>query len=120
MVMVRPARCTRALLLLAAGLAVVAPAAASAATIKVTTTADELNAGSKCSLREAIWSANHDAASMAPGCTSGSGADLVKVPAGAYNLTIAGAGEQLDASGDLDLTGPVTIEHRGDSPATVN
>ena len=99
-------------------MAIVAPA--SAATIKVTTGADEFNSGAKCSLREAIWSANHDTAALAPGCQSGSGADLVKVPAGTYNLTIAGAGEQLDATGDLDVTAPVTIEHRGDGTATVN
>ena len=94
--------------------------AAAAATIKVTTAADEFNAGTKCSLREAIWSANHDLTTMAPGCDSGSGADLIKVPAGTYDLTIAGAGEQLDATGDLDVTGPVTIEHRGSGTATVN
>jgi CSLREA domain-containing protein len=105
---------------IAGALALGFAAPASAATIKVTTSADEFNAGSKCSLREAIWSANHDVASMAPGCTSGSGADLVKVPAGTYNLTIAGAGEQLDATGDLDVTAPVTIVHTGDGTATVN
>ena len=101
-----------------AALCLAAPA--SAATIKVTTAADEFNAAAKCSLREAIWSANHDTAAMAPGCNSGSGADLVKVPAGTYNLTIAGAGEQLDATGDLDVTAPVTIVHQGDGTATVN
>jgi CSLREA domain-containing protein len=120
--MLRAPRPLRALcpISIAAALALSIAGPASAATIKVTTTADEFNAGGKCSLREAIWSANHDVAAMAPGCDSGAGADVVKVPPGTYNLTIAGAGEQLDATGDLDVTAPLTIEHRGDGTATVN
>ncbi len=105
---------------IAFSLTLVGAAAAPAATIKVTTTADEFAGGTGCSLREAIWSANHDLTQMAPGCKAGSGADVIKVPSGTYELAIAGGGEQLDASGDLDVTGPVTIQHKGSGTATVD
>ncbi len=101
-------------------IALVAAAPTPAATIKVTTTADELNGGRGCSLREAIWSANNDLAALAPGCRAGSGADVIEVPSGTYELTIAGAAEQLGASGDLDVTAPVTIEHKGTGTALVD
>jgi len=88
---------------IASTIALLAPAAAHAATIAVTTTADEFNSNpAACSLREAIWAANHDLVLEAPGCTVGSGTDEITVPAGTYNLTIPGAGEQGDATGDLD------------------
>ena len=58
-----------------------------AASITVTTTADELNADGDCSLREAIHAANTDTAVDA--CPAGSGADTITVPAGTYTLTIS-------------------------------
>jgi CSLREA domain-containing protein len=73
------------------------------ATITVNTTADELNTNGNCSLREAITNANNDAATY-PDCTAGSGADTINLPAGIYTLTIAGAGEDANATGDLDAT----------------
>src|SRR5437899_746823 len=76
--------------------------AAYAATILVTTTADELNADGDCSLRDAIQAANTDAA--VDTCPAGSGADTIVVPAGSYALSIAGIGENANASGDLDIT----------------
>lgn len=101
--------------------ALLAPEIASAASIKVTTANDEFNANpGACSLREAIWSANHDLVLQAPGCTPGSGADEITLPAGVYNLTIPGAGEQGNASGDLDLTAPVTIGRSGGGSAVVD
>ena len=106
---------------IAVTVALLLPATARAATIAVTTTADEFNANpAACSLREAIWASNHDLALQAPGCTAGSGADVITVPAGTYDLAIAGANEQGDATGDLDVTAPVTIEHLGADPATVD
>jgi hypothetical protein len=36
------------------------------------------------------------------------GADTITLPAGVYNLTIAGAGEDAAATGDLDITGSLT------------
>lgn len=95
--------------------------AAGAVEIKVTTTADEFNANpGACSLREAIWAANHDLVLQAPGCTAGSGTDEITVPAGTYNRTIPGSGEQGDATGDFDLTAPATIRHSGGGSTIVD
>jgi large repetitive protein len=55
-----------------------------------------------CSLREAIIAANNVA-----------GADEVLVPAGWYTLTLAGANENLAATGDLDVTDDVTFTGAG-------
>jgi CSLREA domain-containing protein len=49
-----------------------------------------------CSLREAISASNNT-----PGA--------VLVPAGLYRLTLAGSGENANASGDLDITTPMSI-----------
>ncbi len=85
--------------------------ATSAATITVTTTDDELNADGDCSLREAIQAANTDSAVDA--CSPGSGADTIVVPAGTYTLSIAGAGEDANATGDLDISADLTINGAG-------
>jgi CSLREA domain-containing protein len=84
---------------------------AEAASIAVTTTADEINADGDCSLREAIQAANTDAAFDA--CPAGSGTDLITIPAGTYALAIAGRNEQSNATGDLDITSSVTINGAG-------
>ena len=111
----------RGLIALVVALALSAPAAAGAATIKVTTTADEFNANpGACSLREAAWAANNDLALQAPGCAPGSGSDRIAVPEGAYELAIAGANDQSGASGDIDLVNPVTIEPAGPGSVTVD
>jgi CSLREA domain-containing protein len=89
---------------------------AHAATITVNTTDDELNSDGDCSLREAIQAANTDAAVDA--CTAGSGADTIDVPAGTYTLSIAGAGEDANATGDLDITDDLTINGAG-APTTI-
>jgi len=82
-----------------------------AATITVNTTDDELNADGDCSLREAIQAANTDAA--VDTCPAGSGADTITLLAGTYTLSIAGAGEDANATGDLDITGDLTITGAG-------
>src|SRR5512139_933240 len=51
-------------------------------------------AGGACTLRAAIQEANAKA-----------GDDTIDVPAGTYILSIAGAGENSGASGDLDISG---------------
>jgi CSLREA domain-containing protein len=79
----------------------------TSSTITVNTTVDELNSDGDCSLREAIQAANTDAPVDA--CPAGSGADTVVVPAGIYNLTIAGSGEDGNATGDLDVLGSLTL-----------
>jgi CSLREA domain-containing protein len=75
---------------------------ASAATIAPTTTADEFNNGTGCSLREAVQAANTNAAFG--GCPAGSGADTVSLPGGNYVLTIPpDASPNDNADGDLDV-----------------
>ncbi len=99
---------------LLAGLFVVAPAPrALAATITVTTTNDELNSDGDCSLREAIQAANTD--SVADACPAGSvsQADTIIMPSGTYTLAIAGQNEDGSATGDLDITGDLTINGAG-------
>ena len=97
----------RAGLTLAAALAtaaLAAPAGAGAAAIDVSTTADEYGSGSGCSLREAVRAANDDVAFG--GCAAGesAAADAIRLAPGAlYPLTVTGPGEQLNATGDLDL-----------------
>ncbi len=80
---------------------------ASAATIAVTTTADELNSDGDCSLREAIQAANTDA--IVDACPAGSGADTIQLAIATYSLAIAGPGEDANVTGDLDVTEDLTI-----------
>jgi len=89
---------------------VLAPAA-GAVDIPVTTANDTYGATiGSCSLREAVTSAQTDSAF--DGCTAGSGADTIKLPAGSYEITRVGAGENLNNTGDFDVTGAgsLTIE----------
>jgi CSLREA domain-containing protein len=85
------------------------PLLSTAATIDVNTTADELNTDGDCSLREAITAANTNTSVDA--CNGDSLADTINIPAGTYILTISGVGEDLAATGDLDIT---------DSQLTIN
>jgi CSLREA domain-containing protein len=100
-----------AVLALAPGAALLPSAADSVATIMVTTVEDELNADGDCSLREAIQAANTDTAVDA--CPGGSGEDLIMVPAGTYSLTLAGADEDDNATGDLDVWSDLTLDGAG-------
>ncbi|MDW8100983.1 MAG: CSLREA domain-containing protein [Anaerolineae bacterium] len=90
---------------------------AHAASITVTTTADELNADGDCSLREAIQAVN--TRSPVDACPAGTGNDLIVLPAGTYAITWAGGGEDNNATGDLDVFpaaspgGTVTIQGAG-------
>jgi CSLREA domain-containing protein len=79
--------------------------------ITVTTIDDELNSDGDCSLREAIQAANTDA--VVDACPAGSGADTIDLPAGTYTLSIAGAGEDANLTGDLDVTADLTINGAG-------
>jgi CSLREA domain-containing protein len=92
----------------AAVLAAIAPA--HAATIVVNTTSDQLNTAPPCSLREAVRSANTDAA--IGGCAAGSGADTIRLRPGVYVLSVPNslpAGENNAQTGDLDILGNLTI-----------
>lgn len=85
-------------------------AAAGAATIAVTTRADvsdptpdgTCDTGGACSLREAIQEANGGVGPFA-------GPDEIALPAGRYELRLAGSGEDAGATGDLDVASPITI-----------
>lgn len=92
----------------------VAVPAAQAVDIPVNTTADEYgNPPASCSLREAITSAQTNAAFG--GCSAGLGSDTIKLPAGTYKITRAGAVEELNVTGDFDVTGTDSLAIR---PAT--
>jgi CSLREA domain-containing protein len=85
--------------------------AVQAAGITVTTTRDENGTEAKsegCSLREAIIAANTNKAYG--GCSAGSGADNIFLPAGDYKLTLLGSDEK---GGDLDITEGVAISGSG-------
>ncbi len=84
---------------------------AFAATIAVTTTADSIADDGQCGLREAITAANTDSAFM--GCTGGNGADEIMLAAGEYRLELAGAGEDANASGDLDVRSSLVLRGAG-------
>jgi CSLREA domain-containing protein len=91
-------------------------APASATTISVTTEDDRVLNDGVCSLREAIAAANTDTASGAAGgeCPAGAGPDVVVLGPGSFGLTLTGAGEDANATGDLDVTtGTVTISGAG-------
>ncbi len=92
--------------------------AAPDATIAVTTTADEYGGGAGCALREAIQAANTNAAFG--GCSAGSGADTITLPAGTYTLSIAGASEDANASGDLDVASNLTLNGAGADSTTID
>jgi CSLREA domain-containing protein len=92
--------------------------------IHVTTPVDEFDtagSGIGCSLREAIRTAN-DSANFG-GCArvlaAGFGADTVVLPAGTFTLSLMGAGEDLDATGDLDIRTSMTISTSATTPPTV-
>jgi CSLREA domain-containing protein len=105
----------------AAGWPVVAARADS--TITVTTTGDVIANDGECSLREAIIAANTDSASG--GCAGGSGADTIVFDAAlAYPVTIVltqtGANEDAALTGDLDISGTLTISGTGQGQIMVD
>lgn len=59
-------------------------------------------AANDCSLRGAVIAAN-----------AASGADIITLPAGTYSLTVTGLDEDAAATGDLDVTGDLTLNGAG-------
>ena len=95
------------------------PATAHAATIAVSTTADELNSNGNCSLREAIHAANTNA--VVDACIAGSGGtDTITLLAETYTLTIGGTGEESNVTGDLDILGDLTINGAGSASTVID
>jgi CSLREA domain-containing protein len=97
-----------------AGLATAAQA--GAATIPVTTGADQYGTGAGCSLREAVESANTNADFDNCTHTGTYGADTVTLPAGGFVLSVGAAGEDANTGGDLDVTQSLTIAGDGNGP----
>lgn len=100
---------------------------ALSATINVTTTNKEVDSDGDCSLQEAIFAANFDAAlaidpsnlngpKFSTGCTPGSGADTIVLPANAV-LQVSGIVQnQFSISGlvaNPDITSTITIQGSG-------
>lgn len=112
----RPPR-TRLLIGALLGLLLLGSMHAAAATYVVddTTDAPDVNGSDgvclstlgTCTLRAAIMQANYT-----------SGKDTVQVPAGTFVLSIAGAGEDSSATGDLDIRHPISVSGAG-AEATV-
>jgi hypothetical protein len=97
-------------------LVLLACAPAVAATITVDNGEDPTSPQSGvCSLREAIRAS--ETHSAIGGCSAGSGTDTIVLAVPKVTLTIKGAGEDQDETGDLDLTGSITIE--GQASGTV-
>jgi CSLREA domain-containing protein len=82
-----------------------------AADFTVTKTADTADGtcDADCSLREAIGAAN-----------AASGPHNIALPAGTYTLTIAGAGEDANATGDLDYEETTTINGSGSATTIID
>ena len=115
--MIRSARILVMTGLVAASLGVATPA--QAATISVNTLTDEWNTGnSTCSLREAAYSANNDTA--APGCTGGSGADVISLMAGTHDLSRPLAGGPDIETGDIALTDGATLQPAGTGAVVID
>ncbi len=92
-------------LLLAGLLTLVLAAPASAADIAVTTRLDTVANDGRCSLREAVTAANTDTAFRDCPAGAADAMDVILLSDGAYLLSRAGANENDNATGDLDLSG---------------
>lgn len=75
---------------------------------KIADTADG-TCDADCSLREAITAAN-----------SAAGADSITLPPGTYTLLIVGAGEDVNATGDLDVTESLVINGAGSAGTIID
>jgi CSLREA domain-containing protein len=115
-----PYRCQYLFFLLAiSGLLVLSIAGtASAATITPNTFADDNATNGNCTLREAVIAANANAAQDA--CAAGSGADRIELAIGTYVLSLPGDGEDLAATGDLDIEEDLAVVGRGSAQTTID
>ncbi|WP_026370734.1 choice-of-anchor Q domain-containing protein [Kallotenue papyrolyticum] len=72
-----------------------------ASSITVNITNDGLVTDGRCTLREAIQAVN--AAWTVGDCATGGGYDVITLPSGFYQLSLDGADEENNATGDLDI-----------------
>ena len=86
-----------------------APAFAATFTVTKATDTNDGVCDADCSLREAIGVAN-----ALPG------ADIVTLPAGTYTLSIGGTGEDANATGDMDITGDLTVDGAGNATTIID
>lgn len=91
---------------------------ARAATFTITANWDSFPGDGLCSLREAIIAANTNTAVDA--CPAGNGVDTIILPAGQYDLTVAGINENAALTGDLDITEDLIIIGDGSANTTIN
>jgi CSLREA domain-containing protein len=114
--------------LLSLGLAVVCggalPSVASGATITVNATADGLENGGVCTLREAVSTANDNLAGVGLGCNGDTaGLDTILLQGGqTYVLTRHALPDDTNVNGDLDVTGGggTIIRSAGPGLATID
>ncbi|MCB8989149.1 MAG: CSLREA domain-containing protein [Ardenticatenaceae bacterium] len=92
------------------------------ATITVNSTLDVVADDGVCTLREAITAANTDTASgaLAGECAAGNGADVIMLDPGTYTLALPGAGEDANASGDLDIDSGITLQGVAGAVTTID
>ena len=89
--------------------------------IYVTTTVDEYNPsgpGAGCSLREAITAAT--TSNPYGGCVGSGGHEIINLPAGTYNLTRQGSGEDDNVTGDLDFDSFITLQGAGSGSTIID
>ncbi len=112
------ARIKLLLLLLALATGSIVWQEAECAVINVTTSLDEVSGNGECSLREAILAANADKAVHS--CESGSGADSILLPPGNYRLSLPGASEDGNMTGDLDIIGELKVLGSGAAQTVID
>ena len=86
--------------------------------VRVTTTVDELNTDGDCSLREAIQAVNLGVGVDA--CRAGDALTIIELPPGVYTLTLTGANEDDNTTGDLDILTSVTINGSGATSTVID
>jgi hypothetical protein len=106
-----------ALALAMAMVAMAVPASASAAEI---TPAGLTDAAAGCTLRAAVLSANVDADQSGCAATGTYGDDTINLASGTYVLTAAGAPEDENVSGDLDVKAPGTLTITGTGATVID
>src|SRR4051794_38797714 len=91
---------------------------ATAAVITGNTEADQLANDGRCTLREAISSANTNTG--VGGCAAGSGTDTIRFSVAHPKLSRAGANEDANSTGDLDVLSNLTISGKGAGQTTID